>query len=247
MAVGIDPLPHRVVYDLDLRAAEPDSSVMGVRGRMVLEWDDGCEGYTTNQKIWMRLDQASGQFIDSNYSVASWESKDGNQFQFNIRNVINGNIAEEFSGLADRESQQGEGVIRMSMPSNSTMPLPEGTVFPSEHVSILLREALEGAKRIGVRIFDGTGEEGLMDAIAFVIGHVPSGESETGLAELDSHEAWRMRMAYFQIGDISGLPHYEVEFRIFANGVVDQLILDYGDFIVGSKIVHFEALSGSGC
>ena len=76
-AAGIDPLPHRAVYDLDLRISDPDSGITGVQGRMVLEWADGCEGYTTNQQIWMRIEHAAGQPIDSDFSVTSWESKDG--------------------------------------------------------------------------------------------------------------------------------------------------------------------------
>lgn len=246
-AAGIDPLPHRAVYDLDLRTSDPDSGITGVQGRMVLEWADGCEGYTTNQQIWMRMEHAAGQLIDSDFSFTSWESKDGNQFRFNIRNMIDGNVVEEFGGLADRESLHKEGIVSMRIPSISTISLPAGTVFPSEHADILVREALKGTKRIEVRIFDGTGEEGLFDAIAFVTSHVARGESRTGLAELDSHEAWHMRMAYFQVRDISGLPDYEVEFRMFANGVADQLVLDYGEFVVGSKIAHFEALPVSGC
>jgi len=246
-AAGIDPLPHRAVYDLNLRTSDPDSGITGVQGRMVLEWADGCEGYTTNQQIWMRIEHAAGQPIDSDFSVTSWESKDGNQFRFNIRNMIDGNVVEEFGGLADRENSQKEGVVRMRIPSISTILLPAGTVFPSEHASILVREAQKGTKRIEVRIFDGTGEEGLFDAIAFVTSHVASGDSGTGLAELDSHEAWHMRLAYFQARDISGLPDYEMEFRMFANGVADQLVFDYGEFVVGSKITHFEALPVSGC
>jgi hypothetical protein len=246
-AVAIEQLPHRAVYDLALKSSGSDSGITGVRGRMVLEWADACEGYTTTQKIRMRIEQAQGRLIASDFSVASWESKDGNQFQFKIRNLIDGDLVEEFGGLAKRDGANQKGVVSMKNPAVSTITLPAGTVFPSEHANILTREARNGAKRIEVRVFDGTGEEGLFDAIAFVTGHVAGGESATGLPELDDQEAWRMRMAYYRVGDTSGLPDYEVGFRLFANGVADQLILDYGDFVVDSKISHFEALPASGC
>ena len=246
-AAAIEQLPHRAVYDLALKSTGSDSGIMGVRGRMVLEWADACEGYTTTQQIRMRIEQSQGKLIASDFSVASWESKDGNQFQFKIRNVIDGDLVEEFGGLAKREGADQKGAVSMKKPAPSTIPLPAGTVFPSEHASILTREAQNGAKRIEVRVFDGTGEEGLFDAIAFVTSHVAGGESATGLAELDDQEAWHMRMAYYRVGDTSGLPDYEVGFRLFANGVADQLILDYGNFVVGSKMSHFEALPVSGC
>ena len=214
---------------------------------MVLEWADACEGYTTTQQIRMRIERAEGRMVASDFSVASWESKDGNQFRFKIRNVIDGDVVEEFGGLAEREGANQKGIVRMKQPRVFAIPLPPGTVFPSEHASILAREAQNGAKRIEVRVFDGTGEEGLFDAIAFVTGHIAGGSAATGLAELDDQQAWRMRMAYYRVGDTAELPEYEISFRLFANGVADQLVLDYGDFVVGSEIAHFEALPSDGC
>lgn len=244
---GPDPLPHRAVYDLALKRADSDSGIAGVDGRMVLEWADACEGYTTTQQIRMRIQRAEGRLVDSDFSVASWESKDGNRFRFKIRNVIDGDLVEEFGGLAERNEARRQGVAKMTKPREFDLPLPIGTVFPSEHAAILAREAQNGATRIEVRVFDGTGEEGIFDAIAFVTGHVEAGDAQTGLPELDKQNAWRMHMAYFRVGDLTGLPEYEVGFRLFANGVADQLVLDYGDFVVGSKIAHFEALPVSGC
>ncbi len=242
-----DPLPHRAVYDLALKAAGSDSGIAGVSGRMVLEWADACEGYTTAQRIRMRMDTAAGRPVDSDFTVVSWESKDGDMFRFRIRNIVDGDVVEEFGGLAERDGAGREGLVRMKVPAAATIPLPAGTVFPSEHAGILAREAGKGARRIEVRVFDGTGEEGLFDAIAFVTGHTPAGRTATGFAELDDQEAWNMRMAYFTVGDTSGLPEYEFGFRLFANGVADRLVLDYGDFVVGSRIAHFEALPESGC
>ncbi len=246
-AAGPDPLPHRAVYDLTLKTAVSDTGVTGVSGRMALEWADACEGYTTAQRIHMRIDRAEGRPVDNDFTVASWESKDGDTFRFRIRNVVVGALVEEFGGLAERDGVRRTGVVRMKVPVAGTIPLPAGTVFPSEYASILTREARKGATRIEARVFDGMGEEGLFDVVAFVTGHTPAGQAATGLAELDDEEAWNMRTAYFRVGDTSGLPEYEVGFRLFANGVADRLVLDYGDFVLGSRMAHFEALPDSGC
>ena len=246
-AAGPDPLPHRAVYDLALKTAAADSQVTGVSGRMALEWADACEGYTTAQRIHIRIDRAEGRPIDNDFTVASWESKDGDTFRFRIRNVVGGALAEEFGGLAERDGVRRTGVVRMKVPVARTISLPAGTVFPSEYASILTREARKGATRVETRVFDGMGEEGLFDVVAFVTGHTPAGEAATGLPELDAEEAWNVRTAYFRVGDRSGLPEYEVGFRLFANGVADRLVLDYGDFVLGSRMAHFEALPDSGC
>ena len=72
-AAGLDPLPHYAVYDLSLETAGSNSGIIGVSGRMVLEWADACEGYTTTQQIRMRIERAEGRLIDSDFAIASWE------------------------------------------------------------------------------------------------------------------------------------------------------------------------------
>jgi hypothetical protein len=242
-----EALPHRAVYDLSLKSAEEDSGIIGVRGRMVIEWADACEGFTTTQQLRMRIEKSEGKVVASDYAITSWESRDGDVFRYAIRNVIDGRLVEEFSGRAERDRAGRGGTAFMTKPEPREIPLPAGIVFPSEHARALVRGAAAGEKRIEVRVFEGSGEEGLQNAVAFVVGEVAAGTADSGHAELDRLPAWRMQMSYFRIGDNSGLPDYQVNFRIFANGVADQLELNYGEFVLESSLSHFEPLPRSGC
>ncbi|MAG98516.1 MAG: hypothetical protein CMM08_17735, partial [Rhodospirillaceae bacterium] len=48
-------------------------------------------------------------------------------------------------------------------------------------------------------------------------------------------------------GDYLGNVGYEVDFRMFANGVADHLVLDYGDFAVAGRLSRLEPLTEPGC
>lgn len=240
-------LSHRVIYDLELKHAESSSDIAAVDGRMVLEWLEGCIGYSTNQVIKMRIQRGNGPPIFSDFSVVSWEERSGNTFRFLIRNIINGQLIEEYDGRAGYTMVGYPGLIQMMKPIQADIPLPSGTVFPSQHSDGLIRQAKKGANRIEMRVFDGTGESGIFDAIAFVTGHQRAGEVRTGIDQLDIEQSWQMRMSYFKFKDLGGIPNYEVGFRLFANGVIDQLVLDHGDFEVASNLVHFEPLKTPEC
>jgi len=47
--------------------------------------------------------------------------------------------------------------------------------------------------------------------------------------------------------DVAAEPEYEQEMRLFANGVVDDLLLDYGDFTLDAELVDLVALPPPQC
>ena len=51
LAADLKFAPHRAVYDLTLARSDPTGAVTSLRGRLVMEFNDVCEGYTLNQRI----------------------------------------------------------------------------------------------------------------------------------------------------------------------------------------------------
>jgi len=44
-------VPHRATYDMKLSVARPNSGIVEVNGRMVLEMVDSCDGWEVKQRI----------------------------------------------------------------------------------------------------------------------------------------------------------------------------------------------------
>jgi hypothetical protein len=54
-----------------------------------------------------------------------------------------------------------------------------------------------------------------------------------------------MRIAFFNRGSAAagaGTPEYEVGLRYYANGVADEMKMDFGDFVLDGKLEELEAL-----
>src|SRR5258707_3391937 len=106
--------------------------------------------------------------MENGYSVASWESKDGLVYRFDTRNVVNGELQEEFSGKAELDGPGQGGHANFRKPNGESVELPPGTVFPTEHTKALLVRAAAGDSVVTRMLFDGSGTDGLFEATAFV-------------------------------------------------------------------------------
>ena len=97
-------------------------------------------------------------------------------------------------------------------------------------------------------VFDGTGDEGLFGINAALVQALPpSADPSFDFPLLKDVPSWRMSMAYFALDNRSGEPTHEQGLRLYQNGIVDELILDYGDFALDAKLADLNALPAPDC
>lgn len=254
---------HRAVYELSLLRADNRSQVDSVAGKFVVEWQDTCQGYTTNQRFLTQFGNVGGGTVLSDLSVSSWESANGERFRFNVVNNVNGQLEDHSQGEGHRNLKTGEASVAFDDPAGKTADLPNGTVFPTEHMALLIQAAAGGNRMFLRDLFDGSYEDGLSRVSAFIGKRVEAQKNGDGkgMADLKADDesrklvempAWPIRMAFFshdkaddkkdpEEGD---LPDYEFALDLRANGVASDLVFDYGDFSVAGKLVEIQALPG---
>ena len=230
---------HKAVYELSLISAKSGSGVGDYAGRFAIEWTDACEGYITSQRIVSRLTNTEGGETGSDIQVASWESTDGKVFRFTSRTRTDGELTEDYEGRAETGGGAPPAVIYQK-PENVTVDLPPGTVFPTEHSVVMIRAALAGEKVVQANVFDGSGPDKIFRVAAFVSGE--KGPFDAERPELVGQRSWRFRIAYFPIAAPDATPDYEIGYRMYANGITTDLVLDYGDFVVQGKLTQLQIL-----
>ena len=259
MALGLSALaaprlaPHRAAYEIDLATVRHDSDITTLTGRMILEWSDACDGWTVNQKVKMHFTNRDGPEIDNSFSFSSFESKNGDNFHFTMRSLANGDPFEEWVGVANREAVGG--MVRFSMPEGESLPLPVGTLFPTEHLFVLVEAALAGETWVGRTVFSGTGPDSLHEVTAFIGDEILPGskpvemvgEGDEAILALTGLRSWPVAMAYFPHAEQDGEPEFEVSYRLLENGVAGNLLLDYGDFAMRAVLARLELLPPPRC
>jgi hypothetical protein len=238
---------HRAFYELKLLRTDPTGAIASARGRLALEFNEVCDGYTLTQRLRTEIASAEGGVVNNDYTVTTWESFDGLVFRFRIHNASNAEPPEEYIGIARLTAAGRAGNVEFKKPERTKLVLPSGTVFPTEHQILLLRAALSGKRLVRVRVFDGGGSEGLNEASGFIGPELPKLAGEGALASLQGQRSWKGRVAYFPLKTGDERPIYEVGFRLFENGVGDDLVLDYGDYALSGTLTRLELLPRPSC
>ncbi|WP_425065393.1 EipB family protein [Reyranella sp.] len=243
-------VPHRATYDMKLSVARPNSGIVEVSGRMVLETVEACEGWEVKQRIKLTFLRNDGDEFTTDSSFTSYETKDGLSLRFSVRNIQDNEVEEELRGNADLDAPGAKGRASFTLPEARSFELPAGTLFPTTHLALILRHARDGDKSASYLVFDGARLDGAFQVNA-VIGRPPRQtgapvvRGDVGL--LRNQPAWSVRFAFFATGDQGAHPEYELALDLLGNGIARSMLLDYGDFAVDSRLVQLQALPRPRC
>jgi len=245
MPSGVNLVPlaaHRALYRLKMDSARGD--VQAASGTMAYEITDACDGWATRQRLSLDITNNDGQDIALVSDYATWESKDGLSMRFRMRQTTDTAVTEQVEGDAVLTAPGGGGTIRYTMPEERQMPMPPGTVFPMAHTAAIIAAAEAGKHFLALPIFDGTGEKGTQDSSVAITtwNPQPTGSPYPALAALPSG---RVHIAFFDRDKAAkdskpaGSPDYEVGMKYWANGVADDLTMDFADFVMLGKLSEF--------
>lgn len=238
--------PHRALYSLSLGRASMASGIVSARGALFLEWEETCDGWTAKQRMVLRLLKMEGPEIEADTNFTSWESKDGLNYRFSVRDLRNGELFEELRGRADLKGKGQAGKAVFARPEPLRLALPASAIFPTEHIQQLIDGAMAGDDRVWRIVFDGATLEGAFEVNA-VIGQPIPPEPELDFEPIVNRLSWRMRLAFFPVDSDELEPRYEISVRLLDNGVARDMVFDYGNFTINAQLEPIEALSRPDC
>jgi hypothetical protein len=230
---------HRALYDLVLETAK-GGDIVAAKGRMSYEVEDACDGWTTRQRLEMLISNRDGQDIQMVSDYATWESTDGHRFRFHMKQTTDTAVASQTEGEATTGPEGGE--VHYTLPSESTKTLPPGTLLPMAHTAAIIDAARAGKKFIGIPLFDGTSEQGGQDTSITVLDYKPAGDEGAKWPDLLKLPSAHVHVAFFDRKADSTTPEYEVGMRYWANGVGDNMRMDFGTFVMDATMSQFALL-----
>jgi len=247
---GANILPHRAGYELSLRSVRSGSGIIDVTGLLSYDWTDSCDGWIVEQRYVLQIIRGDGPVAEISASYANWESKDGLRYRFNVkrgRGTEEESEAAEVQGEASLKGKGKAGTARFDKPEKQEIALPEGTLFPTEHTLMLIEKAKAGEKFDRHPVFDGAEVEGPSMMTAFLLPKrdVPPGGKPSMLTAAQA--VWPVTIAVFSDGEKMETPSFEMTIYLQENGVVPELIMDYGDFSVVGRMKIFEKLPKAEC
>jgi hypothetical protein len=212
---------------------------------MMLEVKSTCEGSAVTQLL--RTDTWGDDEVvqRGELTVSSFETNDGKSFQFTLHNEINGHVVSDFKGSAKRDGSDQPAAIKYEHDAFPDSTFPAGGVFPNQYMERLLDAADQNQRVVSVTVFDGSDESKIYRSTS-IIGPKDTSE-KSGAAALKGMAHWPMVLSYFDVAGDSITPDYESSFDLYANGVSDHVLLDYGDFAMKGEITSLQLLQMPKC
>lgn len=239
---------HRASYVLSLKSTKSGSGIADVTGRMVFEIADACDGWTVNQKLELRILSSEAPELVTDTSYTSWESKDGLKFRFDSKTTRNGEVAEQFRGSAELKNLKDGGEATYTVPEQRKLKLPPGTLFPTAHTEAIIQRAAAGETFDYRTLFDGSSDDSPFGVSAVIRQAEPQEPSkDPQIAKLLTSRAWRVKLAFFPQASKEADPDYEISVRLYDNGVVSDMVLEYSNFSLSAKLDKAEALGKPKC
>lgn len=238
--------PHRALYTMTLdtsrTGAKGGGDVRAAQGSMGFEVVDTCDGWAVRQRLRMTITDSDGQSIEMATDYSTWESRDGQTFRFTTKQMTDAATTSETDGSARFESPGGAGEVHYTVPGDTSIPLSPGTLFPMSHTAAVIAAAREGKKFVNLPLFDGTDENGPEDSTVAVLDWKSAAvtpRSTAAGAALAGLASTRVRLAFFDRQPGTTTPGYEVSMRYWENGVADDMMMDFGDFVMTVKMTEF--------
>lgn len=257
---------HKALYDVKLVSTKAGSQMVNISGKMFYEWKPSCEGWITNHRFSLDYEYADAPQINISSDFSTFESFDGKSLNFSSRRRRDGEVYEELRGNALLESKGGPGKATYTLPENLAFDLDANTSFPTQHTLKLLDAAKSGKKFYNVRIFDGSDDDGPVDINSFIGAKTAASAgllSQKAPAQKDSPikpvsvntidknlaetPGWKVRMAFFPASDVGSSSDYELSMLFHENGVIDDMVIEYGDFTVSQKLIALEKVPAETC
>ncbi|TCL74025.1 cell envelope integrity EipB family protein [Rhizobium sp. BK251] len=237
-------IPHRAVYDLELKDATERSGISGMFGRMVYEFNGSyCDGFTTNFRFVTQIDTGDAVRM-SDQQTKTFENLEARKFQFETKSFTDDQLDKEVQGSAE---DVAAGVkVDLSQPANRKLELAESR-FPTEHMLDVIENAKAGRKFFEARVFDGSDDGDKTLVTTTVVGK----QEMPGPSDADADKAgafaktafWPVTIAYFNDNEKNdALPVYRMSFKLYENGITRDLTMDYGDFVLTGKLSNLELL-----
>ncbi len=245
-------VPHKALYKMKLGHAGASSGVAAIDGLMVFDWQDTCDGWAVQQTMQLHFSYSEGGDSSIVSPAATWESKDGRSFQFQVRRIVDGLEDEAFRGRVKLDEKK-RGVAHYSVPlAKKDIEVGEAVVFPVAHTMMLLQKAEAGEKMFSQRVFDGADAEGIVDISAFIGQRLDHMDEAALVPEVRGHPlltpmAWPMRLAFYKPDRAESEPDYEMALLMQPNGIARSITIDYGDFTIVGTLAKLESYPAYAC
>lgn len=241
------PVPHEALYDLAVRNWRMPNEITRVVGSQIIRLTRSCTDWTSVAVFRLEAETADGNSIEFDTDFESIESFDGKRLQFRKITRANGELIEQFLGVAAHTGDGQAGKISVLEPTAYTVALPPETIFP---IAAFIHSSAQweaGLRTINYVTFDGSTPD-VSRVFEILTGTVtPTPGLADGDLDLLDGKALRSSMSYYTYEEGNDEPLTTLTQNVMPNGLAVEITLDIGFADVVLNLRRVRALPQPDC
>ena len=197
---------------------------------------------TATLEVWRY--QKDGSVEHVRWGYVTWEAEDGSHFKFNTFRKVDDELVENIRGSARRIGSLTQVIYQK--PESKSADLPEGVLFPVQHMKGLLEAAESGEHMFPRIVFDGSSTEGASEINTFMgAKKVKAGNPGAEEAHQFANQPfWPIRFAVYGLGETAYEPLYSTTQELLPNGIMKQYVIDNDGVKLRGTLERVELLGG---
>ncbi|WP_157845958.1 EipB family protein [Kiloniella litopenaei] len=236
-----DLLLHKAIYDLRLNSSH-QGAINSMGGQITYDLTSDCRGWLMANDLEMSVIYSTGQRMDMDLKINTWESLDGEKYRFTVKQDGNLSGQSGYIGKSSRSNDDNSVLAKITEPEKQSIVMQD-VIYPTAFLKEIIQAAKNGETALNKVVFDGTAELDAFQASAIVLPN----EDKNIPSALRGKASWKVFLAFYEVGAKNTLPIQEQKLTLFENGVVTSIDLDFGDFSVKGSLVDFEVHSAPQC
>lgn len=249
--------PYEAVYDLRLTHASSSLGPRAATGISESKLTDTCDGWDLKSHVVLNLAFRDDEVSSNERFFSSWESKDGKTYRFAAHTIKNGNVVEDYKGTATfqrsgtgRATYEAPPVKEGGKPRTFTITLPHGTLLPMTYTKELIDQATRGEPLFRSIVLNGAASRGpriMSTAIGPAILPPHLTEADDVDISLLSAPAWRMSVAYFNLGERRDMPNTEMFMQMHGTGINESFEQTFTDSTLSAHLQRLRRVDPPNC
>ena len=238
-------ISHRAVYDLTMHKVSSSAQIESIEGQTRYTLKRGCDGWESNEDYVVSFGFGQDSVTNFASSYNTWESFSGDSFSFQVTENSTLDGETQYDGFANI----GHGIAEAfySTSGDDLRTLPQDTLFPVQHMEVLMQKAKTGETVHQTTLFLGGEEDDSLYFVNSVMGKRKASTPPAVMGKLGENGYWPITIAYYDPEAKTLEPEYEINFKVQENGVIPSYIVNYSDFSMSATLRSVESITDPKC
>jgi len=246
-ALAADIQPHQAHYNLDIKELNMAGMATSRGGDFFLRIEKTCTSWVLASQFSFNLESEDNIPV-SMVMLGQWEETlDGHSMSFKSQTIINGGIVDLYEGVSNNSKDGSEGLLYLTQPTQTTLPLPANTYFPLSATIYSLENIKQGKAVLNYTLYDGAARDAVRVSDLLVGKSVQPKDLPNEVKPYIKGEGWKIITSFFNYDEPDGEATSTHTTDIYENGITTELKISNSQITAVGKLMQFEALPVPDC